>query len=321
MTEPADIATTGDIAACFRLLLGRQPSPEEWAGHSALAGQPLASVVKSYLDSPEFAARTRAGLPGASSLSLSTPNGVGVYTSADDLDVGRHAAAGHYEPAVAAVFRRHLRQGMTVLDVGANIGVFTMLAASLVGPAGRVLAVEPNEANVRLIEASRRANGFSQVSIAFCAAGRGPGLLSLRTAFSNGVTVPLEGELDALLRSRLVPSFPLTAIVPPGWRIDFIKIDIEGDEHTALAGAADMLRRDRPVIVSEFSPRLLRSNSGVEPQAYADFLTGLGYRMEVVHEDGSMEPCPDAASAMAFHRASGGDHIDILLTPEGGPPR
>ncbi len=317
----ASLATADDIHACFRLLLGREPSAAEWAGHSALAGQPLAGAVKHYLDSPEFAARGLVAGLRIASLALSSLNGVGVYTSDDDLAVGRHVAAGHYEPAVAEVFRRHLRPGMTALDIGANIGVFTMLAASLVGPTGHVLAVEPNGDNVRMIEASRRANQFSHVAIAFCAVGAGPGLLGLQTAFSNGVTAPLGQELGALMSARLVASFPLAAIVPPGRPIDFIKIDIEGAEHVALSGAAELLRRDRPVIVSEFSPVLLQSNSGVSGEAYADFLTALGYRIEVILDGGVTAHCPDAASVMACHRASGGDHIDLLLTPDDGPTR
>ena len=170
-------ATAEDIYYCFRLLLGRNPSPTEWSGHSSLAGNDLSSVVRSYLDSPEFANRGLIARSLASDITLTEAPGFLIYTVADDLAVGKHVAAGGYELHVAAVLRSRLQPGMGVIDLGANIGFFTMLAASLVGAEGTVLAVEPNLANVRMIEASRRANGFGHVSIAACGAGPRPASL------------------------------------------------------------------------------------------------------------------------------------------------
>ena len=307
------LATAADISACFRLLLGRAPSPEEWAGHGALAGQPLAAVVKSYLDSPEHARRVHGEASPEGRLRLVQADGFVIYADPDDLAVGAHVAAGAYEPEVAAVFRAHLRPGMRVVDVGGNIGVFTMLAASLVGPGGEVLAIEPNLANVRMIEASRRANGFAQVTVAACAVGRRVGLLELRTAFSNGATSEVGDTLAALFAARLAPSLPLARLLPPG-RVDFIKIDAEGAEHTALSGALELLRRDRPTIVSEFSPSLLQSNSGVPGEEYLRLLMGIGYDVAVIGPQGRPAPCADPAAAMAHWEASGGDHVDLLLT-------
>lgn len=307
-------ATPDDIAACFRLLLGRAPSPDEWRGHLTLAGAPLPGVVSSYLDSDEFAERQarRVGRPPT----RTELDGYAIYTSDDDMAVGRHVVAGRYEPEVAAVFRRFLRPGMNVLDLGANIGFFTMLAAHLVGPSGHVTAVEPNLANVRLLEASRRANGFDQVRIVPCAAGAEPGMLVLDSAYSNGITAPVSGQDDdRLRRAVLVPSLPVEALLS-GRRLDFIKIDIEGAEHTALSGCAALLRRQRPVVISEFSPGLLVSNSGVAPETYLRLLLELGYAIAVIGPDGMALPCGDAGAVMAMFESRGGDHVDLLMTPD-----
>ena len=129
-------ATRQDIQSCFRLLLGRAPSPEEWAGHSTLAGGDLRAVVRSYLESREFSERGLIGTRAASDISLTPADGFLIYTDADDLAVGKLVASGVYEPAVATLFRDVLRARMVGVDVGANIGSFTMLAASIVGPEG-----------------------------------------------------------------------------------------------------------------------------------------------------------------------------------------
>jgi tRNA A58 N-methylase Trm61 len=112
-----------------------------------------------------------------------------LYVARDDLAVSAMLRQdGIYEPHVTAVLERHVRPGMFVVDIGANIGYLTMYLAMLVGPSGRVVAVEPNPENVVLIEASRRANGFDQVSILQCAAGSENGLLTLNVMHCNGMT-------------------------------------------------------------------------------------------------------------------------------------
>jgi FkbM family methyltransferase len=218
-----------------------------------------------------------------------------------------------YEPDIAAMLRAHLRPGMTMLDVGANIGLFTMLGASLVGPSGQVVAVEPNPANIRMLEASRRANGFRHVSIAACAVGRDFGVLALETTYSNGMTSAPADTLPALFEARLVPAMPLVRLLPSR-PVDFIKIDCEGAEHTALFSVQEAIRRDRPVIVSEFNPRLLQPNSGVSGAEYLQLLTGLGYRLAVVRPEGAV-PCADAEAVLAIYERNAPHHIDLLLNP------
>jgi FkbM family methyltransferase len=313
MTPSDEAATEADIAACFRLLLGRAPTDEEWVGYCTLLGQPVGAVVRAFVESKEYAARARREGSPEGGLRLTQKDGFKLYTDDTDLAVGRHVAGGVYEPEIAAQLQAHVRPGMTMLDVGANIGLFTMLGASLVGPAGFVLAVEPNPENVRLIEASRRANGFAQVSIAACAVGRSVGVLELESTYSNGMTSEPGESLQALFAARLVPSVPLARLLPER-RIDFIKIDCEGAEYTALSSIQAVLRRDRPVIVSEFNPRLLEPNSGVSGAAYLALLAGLGYRMGVIKPDGVV-PCADGAAVLAIQAENAPHHVDILATP------
>ena len=313
MSVSDEPATEADIAACFRLLLGRPPSDEEWIGHCTLLGQPVGAVVRAYLESKEHVRLVQRDGSPEGGLRLTQKDGFKLYTDDTDLAVGRHVAGGVYEPEIAAQLQAHLQPGMTMLDIGANIGLFTMLGASLVGPDGHVLAVEPNPDNVRQIEASRRANGFGQVSIAACAVGRSVGLLALESTYSNGMTSEPGDSVQALFEAKLVPSLPLARLLPDR-RIDFIKIDCEGAEYTALSSIQAVLQRDRPVIVSEFNPRLLQPNSGVSGAEYLRLLSGLGYQMAVIKPD-AVVPCADGAAVLAMQEQNAPHHIDILLTP------
>ena len=302
-------ASAADIAACFRLILGRHPNPEE-RGHFARAGEELATVVASYLSSLEFSRRQLGRPSGAAPIEVTKDRYV-IMVREDDLAVGRAVLAGDYEPDVSAcIANRHLVGGQGVIDLGANIGAISMLAASIVGPEGYVLAVEPNPRNAHLLEISRRRNGFSQIVVCQCAAGPRTELLVLHSSFSNGTTSSMPDGDDAF-ETETVPAIPPERLVPPERRIDLIKADVEGAEYLALQGCLAVIRRDHPMIVSEFSPDMLAGISGIDGPSYCDWLVSLGYRLSVIEPDGGLSPFRDATGIMDAYRARGTDHIDI----------
>ena len=98
------IATQDDIYYCFRLILGRNPSPQEWTGHSSLSGEPLENVVRSYLSSAEFANR-RLLTASTGNLEQAQLPGFTMYASGDDMAVGKHVLGLlEYEPHVTKAF-------------------------------------------------------------------------------------------------------------------------------------------------------------------------------------------------------------------------
>ena len=307
-------ATEGDILACFRLILGRNPNSEEWPGHSARAGEPLPGVVASYVNSLEFARRRLQNPAAGSAPEVAELEGFRILASADDLAVGKALLSGRYEPEVVAVFRDLLRPGMGVIDIGANVGFFSMLAATLVGPQGWVLAVEANPRNARMAEASRRLNGFGQVTVLQVAAGREAGLLAINTSFSNGTTSAVED--GAVLESETVGCVAIDQVVGRGRRVGLVKLDVEGAEYNALLGCRAMLQRDRPVLVFEFGPGQLPGISGVTGETLLQWVIGQGYRLEVVELDGLPTPVGrDWAAVMRAYEARGRDHIDVVARP------
>ena len=309
-------ATPKDIFYCFRLLLGRHPHPEEWRGHAMRAGEDLQGLVTSFTGSLEYARRGMVTEMTGAPPVLTDIEGFRIYSAADDASVGGSVRNGLYEPEVCAQFRRVLRPGMGVLDLGANIGFFALLASSLVGPKGHVVAIEPNARNVRLLEASRRANGFGQLCILQVAAGRSHGLLVLNTSYSNGTTAGLPDDVAGVLAAETVPALRIDSLLPAGRRIDLIKIDVEGAEYPALLGCECAIRAHRPVIISEFSPGLMPGISGIDGPGYLGWLIGLGYELSVLRPDGGLDRAgTDSNAVMQAYAARGTDHIDIVAEP------
>jgi FkbM family methyltransferase len=309
-------ATLEDIFYCFRLLLGRNPNPEEWPGHSSRVGEDLENVVSSYVTSREFSERGMLNKTYRDQVELVRLPRFSLFASNDDLAVGRHVRSGTYELGVAAIFSRYVKPGMSVVDIGANIGYLTMLLASLVEPSGLVVAVEPNPENIKLLEASRRVNGFDQVLVIQAAACRQTGLLALNVSHSNGMTGELPGNLDAIFASRPVPCFTLDDLLPRERHFNLVKIDTEGAELNALIGLSQTIDRDRPVIVSEFSPGMLPGISRCTGPEYLRFLIAKGYQIGVIEHDGSETGFgDDVEGVMEAYSRSGVDHIDIIATP------
>src|SRR6516165_7067820 len=115
--EHGKTATHEDIFYCFRLLLGRNPNPEEWPGHSSRVGEDLENVVSSYVTSQEFAARRLFEKTYQEKVELVRFPSFSVFASIDDLAVGNNVLVGRsYDPGIAAVLSRYVKPGMCVVD-------------------------------------------------------------------------------------------------------------------------------------------------------------------------------------------------------------
>lgn len=300
--------TEEDVFFCFRLLLGREPNAVEVPGHMQQIGQELPQLVRQYLNSHEFSVRNLLEVPEAG-YALARMDGYELYVDPEDDAVGRHAMRGSYEDHVAAAFRRHIKPGDTVVDIGANVGFFTALAAHLVGDRGRVISIEPNARNCRYIEATKRRNGWVWQTTHCVAASERVGLLTLFSAYSNGSVAEPTNTLAALMRSTIVQGVALDGFLDLD-RLDFIKIDVEGHEPAALSGFGRHLERFKPVIVSEFTPGSMQA-----PKAFLEMLYGLDYQLSVIANEHDVIACgQDANALMELWRRTGVDHVDILAT-------
>lgn len=144
--------------------------------------------------------------------------------------------------------RSLLRPGMTVVDVGANIGYYLLLFESVIGPSGHVLLIEPSPENLPQLRRTMVINGFANASLEAIAIGAQEGVVGLRSGINSGVAAVDEAPYQ-------VPIRPLDAVAPD--RVDVIKIDVEGFELDVLRGAAAVLERDRPSLFLEVHPHIL----------------------------------------------------------------
>lgn len=203
--------------------------------------------------------------------------------------------------------RPFVRPGTTVIDVGANIGFFTLRFSEWASPPGKVIAIEPEQGNLdRLERALRRRDRAGIVDVIKGVAANSDGTLNL--------VINPHHPADHRLGAQGVPvaSFTLDRIMSDrDWpSVSLVKIDVQGAEMRVLKGAAELLSRCRPVLYIEIDDAAL-SEAGCSAKALVDHLSRLGYEMFELGGSGPVHIDPESA---ARKRATTG-YADYLFKP------
>jgi FkbM family methyltransferase len=144
-------------------------------------------------------------------------------------------------------YKSRLRPGDVFIDVGANIGVNALLAAALVGSAGKVIAIEAHPTTFAHLERNVRLNGFLNVVVRNAAVGSQAGSLELSTGLLDDSQNHVLSDTGGT-RGIVVPVEPLDAILAGHReRIDLLKVDVEGYEKPVFEGAPETLARTRAI--------------------------------------------------------------------------
>lgn len=183
---------------------------------------------------------------------------------------------GTFELAELEFVRRYLRAGDDVMDIGANVGIFSVLMGVTLAQYGRVFAFEPAPGNIVRLRKNLERNALDRVQVFDCALGEAdgqmtlhlatdpayPSLVEVQSGLADGTGVPVQVRcLDAVWEEARKP-----------W-IAFVKMDVEGAEAGVIRGAGRLLEECRPTI-------LIEANSQVELDALRALLAPYGYRTE-----------------------------------------
>lgn len=235
---------------------------------------------------------------------------------------------GVWEPAVTQLYRSVLREGDVVVDVGANVGAHALLASRLVGPSGRVHAIEASPWIFERLLRNVAINGADNIRTYNVAATDVPGPVTVFLADATNVggttIVAAEAAVRGAHREASVEGRPLPDIVTPNElrAARLLKIDVEGAEWLVLNGMLDILPSLRPDIhvLVEVEPAA-PANFGTSLDVFLGHFAAAGFTAFQIPN--SYDPrdyiCPGSIAPLPFANQGGG-LLDLLLVRENATP-
>ena len=223
---------------------------------------------------------------------------------------------GRYEPNEFSGLSRVLKPGMTFVDVGANLGLYTLYAARRVSDNGRVIAIEPSSREMQALRKNMELNSLDNICPLHMAVSDHAGEVELLVASARHAghnTLGAFGHDTQLANREKVTIARLDEALESAsvGRVDVIKMDIEGAELAALRGAAGTLERDHPTILLELSDRALNLQNATSADVLA-LLEGSGY--ETYMFDGT------SGFPVPLQRRNYFDSENIIAVPRGSTP-
>jgi FkbM family methyltransferase len=204
---------------------------------------------------------------------------------------------GNPEDHESALIERILQPGMTVVDVGANHGMFSLEAAHLIGATGTVHAFEPTPGTRELLLNNLAANGISTVNVFSSALSEKPGTALLRvhkemsglnTLASKDVTWNRQTLVADEIVEVKVTTLDAHTTEQGVDHIDFLKIDVEGFELGVLRGARKLLSEKRADLILLEIGDVTCATAGVEPMELLNELESHGYRLHSINALGEI---------------------------------
>ncbi len=229
----------------------------------------------------------RSRLPsGATACTISPPGQAPLQISgvaaADPFIFGRLAQGMPFEPHVLTTLGKLIAQGDTALDVGANIGWFSLYMSRQTGPRGQVIALEPARDNLLLLRHNLRQNAIRNVRVVAAAAGARRGHAWLRLSRENAGDHRIGGQPGKPDTARIKMVALDDLVLPSGPVV--MKMDVQGAESFVLDGAARILARERLRLITEFWPFGLL-DCGASPAALVDKLARHFQRFWVLFQE------------------------------------
>lgn len=211
---------------------------------------------------------------------------------------GRRVYINGYQPEerLTRHFRRLLRSGDCVIDVGANVGYYTMVAARAVGTTGCVHAFEPSPSVLPLLQANAALNPHAKICVHGQAVTDHCGEVQFHTATADrrgyssirdlGVGTASVATVKAVSLDSVLTELPSTRLV---------KVDVEGAELLVLKGMQRLIERDRPFLILEIDDTFLRE-MGADAQQQCDFLREADYELYRIIAKGALQRVASAPS-------------------------
>lgn len=194
---------------------------------------------------------------------------------------------GEYEKAELLTLSTLLKKDDVLLDIGANIGLYSLYASKIIGDNGKIISFEPFEQNFQSFTKNISLNSFTNIQVEKKAVGAENGTINLyyNQDEKNLGMVSTQSIENSISEKVLIISIDQFLEASKTKKIDFVKIDIEGHEFKALKGMQNTLLKYKPTILIE----ILVENKSIDNKEFIhEFLVDLGYHKYFINDNGSI---------------------------------
>lgn len=275
----------------YRLILGREPESEDVIA-SKMACEDFRDLSGQLIYSDEFISKQPSFMPPLNKWVMGEHDlDFKIWVNLADTAISWPVLRNEFEAAEVSFVKANVKAGQSVIDIGTNIGFFSLLFSRLVGPSGRVIGFEPMPFLYERAAMSVRENGFDHCAIHNVALAREEGTAHLVYAPGSpnwgGAFLSFDGSILPDHAGVVVPIQPLTMYLTDFYA-NFVKIDVEGAEYVVISSAIEYFSAHRPVILSEIHADQLFRVSGVAPRDYIKLLGDAGYKCFELLSDGTL---------------------------------
>lgn len=228
--------------------------------------------------------------------------------SIDSLGLSKY---GIYEPYTTELLKQFIQKGDIVLDIGANIGYYSLIFSRLVGKGGKVYAFEPDSVNFSLLKKNIETNEMTNVIAEQKAVTDKTGKTRLFLSLIHKGMHRIAPHKD--LKSIEIDTIRLDDFFcDKDKKVNFIKIDIEGAEPAAFNGMHKVLETNKNIkIITEFNPVVL-TDSGFCAQELLDLLVKLGFKFYCIDEENKKIEAVEVLNFLEKHDFQNGFSTNLL---------
>lgn len=303
---PSRFGAPGLVARRLALRAGRPVSVPAEQRDLLIAG-----VLGDVARAGRIDALAGSALAAGAVVEVSTDVGPLLMHADDEVMTPAIRAAGVWEQEEAAWLRRVVTPGATVLDVGANVGYFTLLVAQIAGPGGAVVAVEPEARNVAVLRANLWSHGLDDVVVLPIAGWSRRTLLPLALSEANRGDHQVRPD-GVDVAARLVPAAALDDLLGEYATVDVVKVDTQGVDHEVIAGMRRTLDRSTdPQVLVEYWLEGMEER-GIDPRSVLAGYRSLGFELALLGNEGETKSATDdevIAACEAWH----GRFVNLVL--------
>lgn len=221
----------------------------------------------------------------------------------------------HPERSIVSAMDEHLFPGSIFVDVGAHIGVYSLVAAKRVGPTGLAIAIEPQSVGIAAIQLSASLNGFDNLRAIHGVLGSASGTVTMDFETFGAVVA---GGSSGEKRGLTVPCWTLDDLADENQlkEIHLLKLDAGGNEASVLQGAEHLLKNHqlKAVVMKLYNPDVVQHRFGRSAWDAVSWLRSNGYATTAIFHGRHLAlKCPDDMKQMF----SDGSYCHILVATIG----